>query len=128
MLKDLAEQLKKAREEQETLAKMKKENDARLKSLEEEIIMEMINTGQASTKFEDVGRLTVKKGYAGRIANKETFFKYLRESGQAHLIDEQVHWQRLQSWMNEINQEELPKAHEAGLDYYEKTILSFTKA
>lgn len=128
MLKDLAAALKKAREEQETLAKMKKENDARLKSLEEEIIMEMVNLGQKSAAFEGIARIGLIVKLEGKISDKETFFRYLHESDQAHLIKQDVNYMTLQGWLNEISGDELVRAHQSGLDYHEKATIRFTKA
>lgn len=100
-----------------------------IKKLETRLVDKMIDQGMTSMRLEGVGLLTVSNKLVAKITDKDKFFKWLEDTGRASLIKRDVNYMTLQAFANElgIENEELHAAHENGLDYEEKAILSLRK-
>lgn len=126
-LSELAKEYGAVRDNLDSAKQMVEELEIRKNQLTDLIIMEMVASGQKSARFDGIGLLTVSTKLVGTIKNKVSFLAYLKRSGQESLIKEDVHYQTLQAWMNDLPKEELEDAHACGLDYQDKAILSLRR-
>jgi len=110
-IKDLEEQVK----------ILKADNDV----LEEQISTMMLQAGQTRVTFSGIGTLSPVISRYPSIVDKESFYKYLRETNQEGMIQETVNSNTLRSWFTQkaFTNEESSKI---GLDYYEKVKISLT--
>jgi len=126
-LSELAKEYGAVRDNLDSAKQMVEELEIRKNQLTEQIIEEMVASGQKSARFDGIGLLTVSTKLVGTVKDKPSFFKYLKESGQESLIKEDVHYQTLQAWMNDLSGADLKAAHKAGLNYQDKAILSLRR-
>lgn len=126
-MKEIALEYRKKRDEKAFLENELKTVGKELDALEAQIIDEMLEGGITSTRIEGVGMLTACNKLIAKVVNKEKFFEWLKATDREHLIKRDVNYMTLQSFANELEQAELKAAHDAGMDYEDKVILSLRK-
>lgn len=98
-----------------------------LKAAEAALIDKMLEQGITSTRIEGVGMLTASNKLVAKISDKEKFFTWLQDTEREGYIKHEVNYMTLQALANELDEAELKTAHDAGMDYEEKTVLSLRK-
>lgn len=98
-----------------------------LKAAEAALIDKMLEQGITSTRIEGVGMLTASNKLVAKISDKEKFFAWLQDTEREGYIKHEVNYMTLQALANELDEAELKTAHDAGMDYEEKTVLSLRK-
>ncbi len=126
-MKEAAQRYKKLRDDKDYLESEVKRIKAELETLEAALIEEMLQEGITSMRIEGVGMLTVNNKLAAKIVDKEKFFEWLRQTDRESLIKRDVNYMTLQAFANELEQNELAAAHDAGMDYEDKVVLSLKK-
>lgn len=126
-MKEIALEYRKKRDEKAFLENELEIVEKDIERLKAQIIDEMLEGGITSTRIEGVGMLTVCNKLVARIINKENFFEWLKATDREHLIKRDVNYMTLQAFANELEQAELKAAHDAGMDYEDKVVLSLKK-
>lgn len=126
-MKEIALEYRKKRDEKAFLENELEIVEKDIERLKAQIIDEMLEGGITSTRIEGVGMLTVCNKLVARIINKDKFFEWLKATDRESLIKRDVNYQTLQAFANEIDQAELKAAHDAGMDYEDKVVLSLKK-
>lgn len=126
-MKETAQRYKKLRDDKEFLESEVKRIKLELDTLESELIAEMLEEGITSTRLEGVGMLIVCNKLVAKIVDKDKFFEWLQQTDRENMIKRDVNYMTLQGFANELEQNELQAAHNAGMDYEEKVILSLRK-
>ena len=98
-----------------------------LKAAEAALINAMLDEGITSTRIDGVGMLTASNKLVAKISDKDKFFDWLKETEREGYIKHEVNYMTLQALANELDEAELKTAHDAGMDYEEKTVLSLRK-
>ncbi len=126
-MKEAAQKYKKLRDDKDYLESEVKRIKGELEMLEAALIEEMLREGITSTRIEGVGMLTACNKLIAKVVNREKFFEWLKATDREHLIKRDVNYMTLQAFANELEQAELKAAHDAGMDYEDKVILSLRK-
>lgn len=98
-----------------------------LKAAEAALIDKMLEQGVTSTRIEGVGMLVVYNKLVATINDKDKFFAWLQDTEREGCIKHEVNYMTLQALANELDPDELKAAHDAGMNYEEKTVLSLKK-
>ena len=124
-LKDLVAELRRLKEDKARLEAELSQVETDKVAIEEQIVAALINSGMNSAKFPGIGTVSYSIQKYPSIANKDLFYKYLRDTDQADLIKETVNANTLRGWFNSLESE--VAAIEIGLNIFEKTGISLRK-
>lgn len=126
-MKSTAMEFRELRDQKEYLKNELKRVENELTICEERLVNEMIEAGQTSARFDGVGLVSISNKLQAKIADREKFFVWLRDTGRGDMIKEDVHYMTLQAFANELEGVELAEAHQRGLDYSERATVSLRK-
>lgn len=126
-MKGTALEYKEARDQRDFLRDELKRAEAELAVAETKLVNEMIANGQTSARFDGIGLVTLSNKLAAKIVDKEVFFRWLYDTGRESLIKSDVNYMTLQAFANELDQDTLKAAHDSGLDYEERVVISLRK-
>ena len=126
-LKELAERLMKVRTDKENLEQVKKDLNAQEDVLEQKMIDVMIDGGEGTVKYPDIGSFTLATSHYPSIADDKVFFEYLKESGQESMAKYTVNGNTLKSWWNKKIDIDLDP-ETIGLSVFTKTKLNVRRS
>lgn len=96
-----AKKLRKLKDEKEEIEEKLTQLNKQIDTLSETFAGEMESAGVESFKVEGVGSIYIQAINRPNIVDKDGFYKYLRDVGEAAIIKETIHAKTLQGWVNE---------------------------
>jgi hypothetical protein len=101
-----------------------KATKAEIEVIENDIELEMLNSGSSKHTFPGVATISMSIQNFPRVADEDVFFEYLRSTDQAGLIKQTVNANTLKSWFKEQEFETDEEIAQLGLSNYKKPKLN----
>lgn len=126
-LKEIAQQLAKAREQKQLFEKAAREVQRDIEQLEVSLYNGLTNAGLEKQHYPGIGTFSASlKSIASVLPDDQRFFDYLRSKGDEGIIKYSVHYQTLQSYYKREIPEDV-SLESIGLSVFEKPSITFRK-
>ena len=94
--------------------------------VEQQLIDMMVETGQTSAKFAEIGSVSLTVQSIPSIKDEDLFFNFLKETKQDGMIKYTVNSNTLRGWWNTLENELSPD--DIGLDVYKRPRINTRRA
>jgi hypothetical protein len=123
-LREKVAELVELKNQLKSLADDEKAIKAEIEALENDIELDMLNSGSSKHTFPGVATISMSIQNFPRVADEDRFFEYLRKTDQDGLIKETVNANTLKAWFKEQEFESDEEINQIGLSNYKKPKLN----